>query len=103
MLCLMVLVLSVWVSVGASAEAVARCRCVQDADCVASCSQCAVSREWYQEWSKKSLDCSDGCAHQGTKALCQEGRCVLIDAIQKQTIQCKDQADKPCSAPGGKC
>ncbi|MCA9657745.1 MAG: hypothetical protein KC486_05335 [Myxococcales bacterium] len=51
--------------------------CAEDHDCVASCSQGAVSRAWYRDMFPGGEGCEDGCTRKGTDApRCEAGRCV---------------------------
>ncbi len=51
--------------------------CKADGECVASCSQGAVARAWFERMFPGGEACEDGCANKGTEPpRCEGGRCV---------------------------
>jgi hypothetical protein len=53
-----------------------RHRCKRDEDCLLSCTQGAVSADWYHTALPSGEQCQDGCASKGLAASCDSGRCV---------------------------
>ena len=55
--------------------------CVVDADCVNSCSQGAVNRNWYRVQQRRFSECMDGCNNQiSGRPRCVKGQCVAFDS-----------------------
>jgi len=54
----------------------AKWRCSADADCMTSCSQGAVNRDWYK--SANVHECKDGCDEDGATPKCIDKQCVAF-------------------------
>lgn len=55
--------------------------CVQDSDCIISCSEGAISKAYYNEHGGLAADCFDGCAQSlnpqnPDRAVCLGGQCA---------------------------
>ena len=63
--------------------------CQEDRDCVTTCAQGAVNREWYEVERAKLVGCDDGCANQeADRPRCIGGTCVAFDEDGTQRPSC---------------
>lgn len=69
-------------------------RCKTDDDCIMTCGQGAVSRDWYKANERKLQHCKDGCARLGNRAAqCKNGGCeavagkIMAKACTRQKIR----------------
>ena len=63
--------------------------CDSDSDCMTTCAQGAINKDWYAKNKKGLGTCKDGCTRKGTKpARCMAGICTRIGRNGKPDPSC---------------